>query len=375
MTPLPIPLLVAFSIVGPITIHMILPALRDLQAEFGTDYATAQLLISLFVLAFGGGQLLVGLLADLFGKRRVMIVGMLLFTVASGLCAMAPDIGTLIALRVVQGVGACTGVVLARAMIRDRYEASASTRILGYLAIGVSIGPIIAPTAGGLLFEAGGWRAPFWSLGVLGLVNTALALRLLPPDDGAATGGGLAALRADIWLLLRHRGFILNWLSVCFNAGAAFTFIACAALVAEVFLSLSPTAFGLWFGTGALGYILGNLIAGRLAGRLPGAVVLALGAGVVGVLTALLLAGLAFEIRSPFMLFRLFAGIMAASGLVMRNAYSGAMEAVPGAVGSASGFVGFAQFAMGAVFSTAGFSWYRHAGCGTLRNYRSARDS
>lgn len=352
-TTLPVSLLVAFSILGPVTIHLILPALPHLQTQFGADYATTQLLISFFVVAFGAGQILVGPMADLFGKRRILVAGMALFTVASALGALAPGITALIGLRILQGIGACAGTVLARAMILDHYRPPASTRILGYLAIGISIGPIIAPTAGGLLFELAGWRMSFWALAGLGLANTALAMWLLPADPGTGSNSaGLARLARDIGLLLRDRGFILNWLTVCFNAGTVFTFIACAALIGDMYLGLTPTLFGLWFGLGAIGYIIGNFVSGHLAGRFRATTILAAGVFAVALRAGLIVLGLALDVRSPLMLFGLFSAIMAASGLVMPNAYAGSMAAVPAAAGSASGFVGFAQYVVGAVFAT-----------------------
>lgn len=352
-TRLPVSLLVAFSILGPVTIHLILPALPHLQTQFGADYATTQLLVSFFVVAFGAGQILVGPMADLFGKRRVLVAGMALFSVASALCALAPGITVLIGLRILQGIGACAGTVLARAMILDHYRPPASTRILGYLAIGISIGPIIAPTAGGLLFEIAGWRMSFWVLAALGLANTALALWLLPAGPGgAAASQGLGRLAHDVGLLLRDRGFILNWLTVCFNSGTVFTFIACAALIGDMYLGLTPTLFGMWFGLGAVGYIIGNFVSGRLAGRFRASVILAAGVFGVALATGLIVLGLALDIRSPLMLFGLFSTIMAASGFVMPNAYAGSIAAVPAAAGSASGFVGFAQYVVGAIFAT-----------------------
>lgn len=347
----PVPLLVAFSVLGPVTIHMILPSLPFLQDAFGTDFATAQLLVSFFVVAFGAGQLLVGPLADLIGRRMVLCGGMALYTLASVLCALAPNIETLIGLRAVQGLAACTGTVLARAIIREFYDLPASTRILGYLAMGISIGPIVAPTAGGLLFQAAGWRMPFWTLALMGLANTALAVALLPRLPGTA-GGGLRGLAGDIGRLVRDRLFLVAWLTVCFNAGCVFTFIANASLISNMAFDLSPAAFGAWFGLGAVGYIAGNFTAGRLASRFSDMDVLGMGVVAVAVLAALMVAVLATGIQTPLLVFGLFSLIMAASGLVMPNAFAASMAAVPAAAGSASGFVGFAQYALGAVFAT-----------------------
>jgi len=346
----PVPLLVAFSVLGPVTIHMVLPALPFLQHEFGTDYATVQLLISAFVLAFGGGQVLVGPLADLYGRRLVLCGGMALFTLASVLCALAPNVQALIALRALQGLAACTGTVLSRAIIREYWELPTSTRILGYLAMGISIGPIIAPTAGGLLFQAAGWRMPFWTLAVLGLANTALALALVPRQKGSGGGDGLRRLAQDIRRLLRERSFLAAWLTVSFNAGCVFTFIANASLISNMVLDLSPTAFGAWFGLGAVGYISGNFVAGRIS-RLGETSVLAIGAILVAVAALAMAAVLGLGLFRPLPIFGLFSFIMAASGLVMPNAFAASMAAVPAAAGSASGFVGFAQYVVGAVFA------------------------
>lgn len=349
----PVSVLIAFAILGPLTIHLVLPALPSLQRDFGTDYTTTQLLISAFAVAFGLAQLFVGMLADLFGQRRVLIAGLLLYALASALGLVAWSIGTLVGLRLVQALGVCTGAVIARSLVRSWWGVSDATRILGYLAIGIAIGPMIGPTLGGLVFEQVGWRGLFVGMAGLGLASVALAVSFVP----AASGGpgrtrGLRGLRDDIARLLRHRRFRLYWLGVCFNSGVVFTFIVGAPWVGTVYLGLSPTMFGLWFGLGSVGYAGGNYVAGRVAARMRGETVVLTGAVLVAIFVLVMLVGFVAGLRGPVAVFGVYACVMFSTGLLMPNAFAGAMDAVPAASASASGFVGFAQYAVGAVTSS-----------------------
>jgi DHA1 family bicyclomycin/chloramphenicol resistance-like MFS transporter len=349
----PVKVLVAFAALGPLTIHVVLPALPHLQHQFRTDYASVQLLVSLYVVAFGGGQILAGMVSDVLGRRATLVAGLSLYAVACLLCVFALSIETVIALRVLQGLGACSGMVIARALVRDHYDDRQATRVLGYLAIGISIGPLVAPSLGGLIFEAVGWQGPFWFLAIFGAASALLAFLYIhdTPPAGSAEDG-LRRLLTDVGLLLRDRDFCCYWLGVCFNAGAVFSFIVASPWVGTEFLGLTPVLFGLWYGLSAIGYAGGNYLAGRISDRFGRETIVLAGAVFVSVACAALVAVFATGLHSAPAVYGSYAAMMVASGFVMPNAYAGSMKSVPQAAGSASGFLGFGQYAVGAVFST-----------------------
>lgn len=347
----PVWVLVSFGIVGPTTIHLILPLLPAMQREFGVDYATIQLLISLFVIAFGAAQVFVGPLADLFGRRKMLLGGLVLYMLASMACALAPTVEALVALRMLQAVGACSGIVLARSIIGDHYDERQSTRVLGYLAMGVAIGPMLGPVAGGALAAVVGWRGLFWLLAVVGALNAALAWSFIRRTGRPRAGKGrFRRLGSEIRGLLRMRAFRLYALNICFHTGVFYAFVVGGPFVGTEFLGLSPQAYGAWFATAAVGYTIGNFVAGRLT-YLPGLVIL-VGAILVLAINVALLGVFASGLRSAPAIFLTVAMITLSGGLVMPNSYAGVLKAAPDLAGSASGITGFAQFTSAAIFSS-----------------------
>ena len=348
----PVKLLIAFGILGPLTIHLILPSLPNMQRQFGTDYATVQLLISFYVVAMGVAQLFVGPMADILGRRRILIGGLCLYSVASVLCALAPGFEFLLGLRVLQAIGACTGVVLARAIIRDHYDERQSTRVLGYLAMGMAVGPMLAPMLGGFLFEIVGWRGLFWTLAATGTTSFALALKFIG-DSGEIRRGRsrLKRLFGDIALLLRNARFLLYAANICFQTGVFYAFIAGGPYLASNFLDMTPRVYGAWFATAALGYAVGNFLAGRLIAIIRSDTLLLIGAIGAFSFTLVLLSVLATGLHAPLAIFGPVAMATLFSGFVMPTSYAGSLSTDPSLAGSASGFVGFLQFSFAAIFS------------------------
>ncbi|MCI5074133.1 multidrug effflux MFS transporter [Oricola sp.] len=349
----PVKLLVLFGILGPLTIHLIMPSLPNMQQEFATDYATVQLLISLYVIALGAAQLFVGPMADILGRRRVLIGGLTLYTVASALCAFAPGFEVLLGLRILQAIGACTGAVLARAIIRDHYDESQSTRVMGYLAMGMAVGPMLAPLLGGILFEIVGWRGLFAALAAMGVASFAFAWKFIGNSGQIRHGQNrLRRLFADITVLLRNTRFILYAANICFHTGMFYAFIAGGPYLASVFLGMTPKVYGAWFATAALGYAGGNFLAGRLIALVRSETLVLFGAIGTFTFTLMLFLVLMAGIHMPLAIFGPVALATFSSGFVMPTSYSGSLSIDPSLAGSASGFVGFLQFSFAGILST-----------------------
>jgi DHA1 family bicyclomycin/chloramphenicol resistance-like MFS transporter len=170
----------ALTAFGPLSIDMYLPSLPAIAREFGADAATAQLSLSLFFIGLATGQALYGPIADRYGRKRPLLVGCALYAAASAACALVPSIAALIALRLVQAIGGCAGLVLARSAVRDLFDERNSARMYSFLMLVMGLAPITAPLIGGQLLVAFGWRAIFWLLGGFGLLCLAMVTFGLP---------------------------------------------------------------------------------------------------------------------------------------------------------------------------------------------------
>lgn len=349
----PIGLLISLGIIGPMTIHLVVPALPDLQRDLETNYAAVQLLVSLFLLTFGAAQLFVGSMADMFGRRPVLLAGLSVFAIASVLCLLAPTIEILIGLRMLQGASACVGVVLARTIVRDTLEDGPAARMLGYMATGVAIGPMLAPLAGGLIFEFAGWRAIFFVLSIFALSVLLLAFLFVRETSQVrpAAKPPMLILRDYTWLLRNWR-FLLFGLNIYLNTGMFYGFVVGGPYIADRMAGMTASAYGSWFALVALGYALGNYASGRFAHRYRLETVILVGSCLVAVpITALFVLFWYGWGRIEFM-FILMAFSSLASGLVMPNSLAGALGADRTRVGTASGIIGFVQFAFAALFSS-----------------------
>lgn len=341
----------ALTAFAPLSIDMYLPAFATLARELATDAAMVQLSLAAFFLAFGGGQVLFGPISDRFGRRAPLFGSLALYVAASIGCALAPDIETLIALRFVQGLGACAGVVIARAVVRDLFEKAEAARVYSALILVMGVAPMLAPVLGGKLLIWADWQAIFWCLAAVGLACvTAVALRM--PETHKAEHVRPLHLRAilrtyrDLFCDKRFLGFALIG---GFAIGGMFAYIAGSPFVFIEVFGLAPDDYGLVFGLNAFGFVVAAQVNGRLAHKVEPARLLSIGIlvqiGAAIVLLAVALTGLGglWGFVVP-----LFVAI-SALGLVMPNTAALAMAPFPATAGSASALMGSLQFSIAAV--------------------------
>ena len=203
-------LLGALSTFGPLSMDMYLPGLPELTRDLDSPAWAAQLTITTCMAGLGVGQLVAGPLSDRLGRRRPLLAGLTAYAVTSALCALAPTIWALLAVRLIQGLAGAAGIVIARAIVRDRYEGSSAARIYSLLMLVAGLAPILAPLAGGQLLHVTDWRGVFLALAAVGaalLLATLVWLEeSLEPED--RHGGGLAHTLRVFGTLLRDRGFV-----------------------------------------------------------------------------------------------------------------------------------------------------------------------
>lgn len=344
------------SAIGPFAIDMYLPALPAIGRALGTDVAGAQASLASFFLAFAVSQAVYGPASDLLGRRPPLVFGLALFALASVGCALAPDIGTLVAFRFLQGLGAGAGMVIPRAVVRDLHTGAEAARLMSLLMLVFSVCPLLAPLVGSLVIDAAGWRAIFWTIGALaaaGLVLQATALAETRPRSARA-GSSVGRSLTDFGVLLRDRHFIGLALISTFAMGSFFVYLGNSSFVMIEHYGLTPRQYSLAFGFNALAFFGMAQANGRLARRLglPRLVT----TGVVGfVATSATLAALfAAGIDSlALMITLLFAG-NAFLALVVPTSSVLALEQHGERAGTASALLGTMQLTGGALIMGVG---------------------
>lgn len=348
-------LLTAFLGLQPLSTDLYLPSLPAIGLHFGETPVAVQSTLSVFIAAFAVAQLLVGPMADRFGRRPMVVGGLLLYLVASLGGALAPSLGVLVSARFVQAVGACCTVLCSRAIVRDLYEPEAGTRVmarvLGWMTAFTMLGPIV----GGALQSAIGWRAAFFALTAVGLVLAVLAAAWLPETNRHRNRDAtrLAPLFGNYAAIARDAEFRAYGLTVTGSYGCLFAFISGSSLVLIQVLGLSPALYGITFGVVTLGFLVGTLLARRLQPRLglPGtaaAAGLLMGATGVG-MTALALAGV--QTMAAVVVPMFF--VLVAHGMLQPTCQMGALAPFPRNAGAATALLGFVMHVAAALIGWA----------------------
>ncbi len=263
----------ALAMFGPFSIDTVFPAFTAMKAALGTGDAGIQQSISVYLVAYAAMSLFHGPISDAVGRRRVILVGTVVFTAASIGCALATDLTTLLVFRALQGLSAGVGLIVGRAIIRDAFDGDDAQRLMSQVSMIFGIAPAIAPIIGGWIMGLADWHAIFWFLAVFGALLWLLAATLLPETHPVAARTPLRV--GTLWgtnvAMLRNRAFRRLALAGTFNFGALFVYIAAAHYVVERLLGLAPDQYGWFFVPTIGGMILGAFVSGRMAGRIGGA--------------------------------------------------------------------------------------------------------
>lgn len=333
---------------APMGIDMYLPSLPVLERAFATGAGQVQLTLSTFFLGFALGQALYGPVSDRYGRRPPLFVGLALFAAASVGCAYAPSVEALAGLRFLQAVGACAGMVIARAMVRDLFDVRDAVRVFSTLMLVVGLAPILAPLLGGYVLLWFGWQAIFLFLAGFGaLVATVAWLRLgethAPRPAGSLSPGTVVAVYRA---LLHSRPFMGYSLSGGITIAGMFAYIAGSPFVFIDYYGVSALQFGWLFGANGLGFVLAAQVNGRMMrGAEPHRVLSAMllveaGAGIALLLAALTGFGGLIGIWLPLFVY------ISCLGFVMPNATALAMAPHGEHAGAASALLGVMQFGL-----------------------------
>jgi DHA1 family bicyclomycin/chloramphenicol resistance-like MFS transporter len=334
------------------SIDMYLPSLPALARALQADAAAVQMTLAAFFVGMALGQTLYGPLADRFGRKRPLYAGIALYVLASVACALASDIRTLIAARFVQALGACSGMVIARAVVRDLFAAQDAARMFSVLMLVMGVAPILAPLAGGQLLLHFGWASIFWALGGFGLLCLAVSLLWLPETHrGVRSALSIGGVLRAYGRLLADRGFLRYALSGALASAALFAYIAGSPFVFIDLYGLPAQHYGWLFGSNALGLIAASQINRRLLRERSAAHVLH-AASAANLAFALLLVACAVSGVGSLMgiVVPLF-GFVASLGFVFPNATALAMAPQGANAGTAAALLGILQFGLATVSS------------------------
>jgi DHA1 family bicyclomycin/chloramphenicol resistance-like MFS transporter len=351
--------------ISPFSMQIIIPALPLMAGLFSTSYAAMQVTLTVYLVGIALGQLVYGPLSDRFGRRPLLLGGLVIYTVGSVAALVAPSLGLLVLARAAQAAGGCAGMVLTRAIIRDVFPRDEAASKIGFVMMGMTVAPMMAPLLGAELTATFGWRSTMLACTGFGLVLGLLALRLPETLPAPQPLPGLAGMGRAYLQLCRIRSFRCYAAITTCTTGVFFAFMAGAPRVLMEGLGYSPRAYALAFMAISFAFGAGSFLAGRYSSRLGLARMLQAG---LLVSTLGCLAGVLGQVVLPLSLIGFFLPmtvVALGNGVSQPNAVAAAISVRPQLAGTASGFVGALQMGFGAVMTLLAGALETGAGIGT----------
>lgn len=346
----PIAYFTVMSMVSPIALNIILPALPDAASELGVSTSEIQLSLTLYLLALAIGQLICGPLADRFGRRPILLSGIAIHFIGCLLGAFADDLSSLLTARVFQAVGGCTGMVLARTIMLDRYSRDQAAGKIGYITLSIAISQAIAPALGGHINIHLGWQYLFHFSLLLSTVSWLIVLFMIPETAKQTTESlRISRILNQYWSILKAPNYLGYALSTTFIACAFYLFIGSAPFIVHQEIRGNSADFGNWFLLVSLGFMLGSFNAATLSAKLGVQQMIKLGhslsmLGAVTMLVSIYCFGMHYlTLFLPMALFTL------GRGFSQPNSQSAGISCSQNSPSTASGLMGFIQLITGAL--------------------------
>lgn len=343
-------LLGTLAAMGPLTIDMYLPSFPTIVTAFGTTPSLVQVSLTATLVGIGLGQLVLGPMSDVHGRKRPLVVALIVYLLASVLCAFAPNIGLFIAARFLQGFAASAGIVISRAVVRDVYTGRELTKFFALLMLINNLAPILAPLLGGVILAFSDWKGIFITLSIIGLLLSVVVIwrmdESLSPD--MRVPNNLAQTLKNFQSLLKNRNFMGYALAQGLIMAGIFAYVAGTPFVYQTIYGVSPQLFSVLFGMNGIGLIIGSQVVGRLTGLvseqrfLQTGLFISVSSGAF-LLIAVLLHGPLLSIVIPIFFF------VASIGIISTSSFSLAMESQGHIAGSASALLGLLPFILGSI--------------------------
>ncbi len=335
--------------IGPLAMNVFLPSLPSIQTYFSTTAATAQLAVSLYLASTAVLQLIIGPLSDKYGRRPVLLTFLTMMLLATLICIHATTIEMFLLGRVIQA-GSAAGIVLSRAVVRDIVKSDDAASMIAYVTMGMTLAPMLGPAIGGLLEEYFSWQATFWMIFIVtATIITVVWVDL--PETNKYKGGSFAQQFRSFPELMTSKRFLGYSATTAFSSGAYFAFLGGGPLLAIQYYKLSPTTFGIYHIFIALGYLIGNFLAGRFSKRIGLNRMMLWGniAVLGGLLTSLVLSNIIEGVALFFFGLVFFVGL--GNGITLPNANAGIVNVRPKIAGAASGLGTSLQIGGGAALA------------------------
>jgi DHA1 family bicyclomycin/chloramphenicol resistance-like MFS transporter len=343
--------LAALTILGPFAIDMYLPGLPALARDLRASESASQLTLTACLVGLALGQLIAGPLSDSLGRRRPLMIGLIGYVLTSLLCALATSIEMLVAFRLLQGLAGGVGVVIATAVVRDRYNGAAAARFFSLLMLAIMISPLFAPSIGGELLHVTTWHGIFVALAVAGLLALVAAWFALPetlPSERRRPGGVRDAV-ASMRRLITEREFLSFAVPACLMNGALFAYISGSSFVFQQVYGVSPQTYGYLFALNGAALVVSSQVNRLLVGRLSPHQLMRFGL-IAGAVAGVALLGVALAGGHPLAALMVpLVAMLASFGFVAPNSSALALSAHGDEAGAGSALLGALRFASGAV--------------------------
>ncbi|HWJ77455.1 MAG TPA: Bcr/CflA family multidrug efflux MFS transporter [Niallia sp.] len=342
-------LLGSLSLLGPFTIDTYLPAFPTIVEDFRTNASLVQVSLTTCLLGLAIGQLIIGPMSDVQGRRKPLIIFLGLYLVSSLICAIAPNIYLLIVSRFIQGFAAAGGLVISRAVVRDLFSGRELTKFFASLMLIGNLGPIVAPIIGGAILSFASWKVVFLVLSCIGIILTVVVSfkleETLPQEKRVPSN--IKQVVSNFGSLLKDREFAGYAFTQGFTTAGIFAYVSGISFVYQNIYGVSPQVFSLLFGINGVGLIIGTQIVGRLS-RFSEKTFLK--SGLVLSLSASLLLVIAIVVHAPLIAFAIpiFLFVMSIS-IIGTSSFSLAMETKGHLAGSASALLGLLPFLLGSL--------------------------
>jgi len=330
---------------------MYLPSFPRIAADFGVEVAKIELSLASFFIGLSFGQLLYGSATDRFGRKRPLYFGLSLYLIASLGCAFAPNVETLIILRLFQALGACGGIVIARAMVRDLFDHSESARVFSLLMLIMGVAPILAPLVGGYVAFFFGWRAIFGIVSIISAICFAAVFRFLPETREPNPNVKLSKTFGIYFSIFKDKKFLGFALAGGLAQAGMFAYITGSPFVFINLFGVPAEYFGWIFGSNALGLIALSQVNGRLVRFYNPTNILRVCLLMTAIFSLLLIISGTFNfgfwgVAIPIFLY------VASLGMILPNATAGALAEQTENAGSASALIGTLQYGLAAIASS-----------------------
>ncbi|MBK9739956.1 MAG: multidrug effflux MFS transporter [Actinobacteria bacterium] len=342
-------LLAALTAFGPMSLDVYLPAFPDIAARFGTDTGSVLLTMSACLIGLGAGQVLWGPVSDRYGRKRPLVVGLIIFIIASLLIAVAPSLPAVVLLRLIQALGGSAGIVVARAVVRDLYSGVELARAMSAIVTVFALAPVVAPLIGSGILAVASWEWMFVFLALFGtacLVGVVRMRETLPA--GRRTDHGFAGAMSQYATIIATRRFRYAAAVAALGSAALFTYISSSPAVFIDSYGVSTGGFALLFAGLSLCFALGAQVNMRLLKRYRVVTLLRASVSVQVVASTLVLIAAVVSVALPWLLIPMVLALMTVAG-VNSNGIALALDPFPKGGASAAALVGGLQMTIGAV--------------------------